>query len=357
MASGFIRGSSTNIAEAQVINATTGLGFVGTVTVFVTVDTNPQVIGTVGSGVAIAKGNGVFQYIPSAAESTGTVCLFTFTGANAIPASSQYWTISDGQSTAVQIASNPNITPLRAVNLITSALNTVGILGAGETASGDMATDGFRRLNNMMGTLAIQPKTIPVIAREVYPLVAGQGGVGNEYTMGPGGDFDTTRPNEIQGAGLLLGSTSPLVETPLAVLTDQSWQSLQIKNLTSPQPTAVYYNQTFSSGLGTINLWPVPDNALNSLVLYRSQQLTTFTSLTATYYVPNGYDEMLEYQLAIRLAGPYQRTLPSYVLQMAVESLALVKRANYRIFDMPVDPAFTRDHRGGYNILSGQGGG
>lgn len=353
MASGFISGSSTNIAEAQVINATTGLAFVGTVTVFVTVDTQPQVIGTVGSGIAIAKGNGVYQYIPSAAESTGTVCLFTFTGANAIPASSQYWTISSGQSTAVQIASNPNITPLTAVSLITRSLKTVGVLSAGDTPGGYMITDSFLDLNEMMGSLAIQPQTIGVIAREVYALVAGQGGPSNPYTIGPGGNFDTSRPADLYGAGILLGGTVPAIEVPRAVYTDDGYEAVAIKDLQSSIFTGVYYNQTFASGLGQINLWPVPNTTLNSLVLYRSQQLGTFTSLSATYYVPNGYAEMLRYQLAIRLAIVFQKPISPDVQQMAVMTLANVKRSNNKINDLAIDPALTRSQRTGYNILTG----
>lgn len=356
MASGFIRGASTNIAAAQVINATTGLAFVGTVTVYVTVDTGTQAIGTVGSGIATAKGNGVFEYIPSAAESNGTICLFTFTGANAIPSSSQYWTISAGQSTAIQIASNPAITPLTAVSLITRSLKAVGVLSSGDTPSGDMITDGFLDLNEMMGSLAIQPQTIGVIAREEFALVSGQGGPSTPYTIGPGGNFNTSRPADLEGAGILLGGTPPLIEVPRAIYTDDAYEAVAIKELQSSIFTGVYYNQTFSAGLGEINLWPVPNTALNSLVLYRSQQLETFSSLTATYYVANGYAEMLRYQLALRLAIVFQKPISQDVQRMADLTLANVKRSNYKLSDLPTDPALTSNLRGGYNILTGSGG-
>lgn len=353
MSSGFIRGISGNIAEAEVISALTGLAFAGAVSVYVTVDTGTQVLGTVGSGIAIAKGNGVYQYLPSAAESNGTKCSFLFTGANAIPALSQYWTISDGQSTALQIASNPNIVPLTAVSLITRALKTIGVLAAGDTPGGYMITDSFLDLNEMMGSLAIQPQTIPVVTREVFTLTAGRGGTTDPYTIGPGGDFNTSRPADIESAGLLLNSSTPAVEVPRAVLTDEAYQAIAIKDLASSLFTGVYYSQTFASGLGEINLWPVPNIATNSLVLYRSEQLSTFTNLTATYYVPNGYAEMLRYQLAVRLAMVFQKPVSDGLERMASLSLANVKRANNKIFDLPTDPALTSNQRYGYNILTG----
>lgn len=355
MASGFIRGISGNIAEAEVISALTGLAFAGTVSVYVTVDTQSQTLGTVGSGIAIAKGNGVYQYLPSASESNGTKCSFLFTGANAIPALSQYWTISDGQSTALQIASNPNIVPLTAVSLITRALKTVGVLAAGDTPSGYMITDSFLDLNEMMGSLAIQPQTIGVVAREVFTLTAGRGGPSDPYSIGPGGDFDTSRPADIDGAGILLNGATPVVEVPRAIFTDDGYEAVPVKELQSSIFTGVYYNQ-FSAGLGYINLWPVPNTAVNSLVIYRDDQFDTFTSLTATYYVPNGYAEMMRYQLALRLAIVFQKPISSDLRDMAVQSMANVKRGNYKLSDLPTDPALTSNLRMGYNILTGSGG-
>jgi hypothetical protein len=250
-----------------------------------------------------------------------------------------------------------------AQTIINGAFDLIGVLQAGGTLDGNSLADGYRRLQNFTGTLAIQSKTIPTIGREVFPLIAGRGGPndagvvgGGPYTIGPNGNFNTSRPNALEGAGLLLavaGNPLPL-EIPRALITDDWWEGIAFKDLPNALFTGVYYNPTFSvGGLGTIYLYPVPNTNANSLVLYRREQLGKFTSLTASYTVPDGYDEMLEYNLAVRLAGPYRRQLPPYVQQMAVDSLALVKRANYRISDLPVDPALTNSRKGGYDIYKG----
>ncbi len=212
-----------------------------------------------------------------------------------------------------------------------------------------------------MQSLAIQSLTIPVIAREEFALVAGQGGPSNPYTIGPGGDFDTTRPADIYGAGLILGNTSPAIEIPRGVVTDDGYEAIQIKELSNALFTTVYYNATFtSSGRGTIFLWPVPDTSANSLVLYRSQQLTEFATLTTSYTLPNGYEELFIYNVAERLALTVGMTVALPVLAEVKDrarlAMGLVKRANYKLTDMPQDPAVTHDQRGGYNILSGTGG-
>lgn len=335
------------------ISATTGAAYVGTVTTYVTIDGGTQAIGTVGSGICTAEGNGYYTYAPSAAETNGTLLAFTFIGSGAIPVTIQVATVTASQSTAIQLATNPLVAALTAVSLITRALKTIGVLAAGDTPGGYMITDSFLDLNEMMGSLAIQPQTIPVVTREVFTLTAGRGGTTDPYTIGPGGDFNTSRPADIESAGLLLNSSTPAVEVPRAVLTDEAYQAIAIKDLASSLFTSVYYSQTFASGLGEINLWPVPNIATNSLVLYRSEQLSTFTNLTATYYVPNGYAEMLRYQLAVRLAMVFQKPVSDGLERMAALSLANVKRANNKIFDLTTDPALTSNQRYGYNILTG----
>lgn len=315
------------------------------------------------------------------------------------------------------------------------AFDALGVFAPGESMKPADANGALRRLNLMMGQLRLQPLSQPVVAREVFPLTADVG----VYTIGPGGDFDTTRPTALSGAGILLnsegapvsvvsitrsgsvatatvtshgastgqtvtiaGANEPdyngsfpitvtgvstftylvdgtvdtpatgtitasfqsdgnsVVEVPRAVLTDDQWQALQIKSLTAAQFTCVYYNATYAADLGTITLWPIPNVADNSLVLYRLQPLTYFASLDTEYFVPDGCPEALEYNLAKRLITPYgvvDQTTIELVLEMARDTLATFKRANTKPVDMTTDPALTQSPAGGYNILTGTGGG
>jgi hypothetical protein len=242
--------------------------------------------------------------------------------------------------------------------LITGAYDLLGVYAAGETISTADQTDGLRRLNNLVGQWATQNLTIPVTSRTVHALTANKGGTTLPYTIGPGGDFTESRPSlGFTGVGLVLGGTSPAVELPRALLTDDQYQAIPIKDMGNPLFTSVYYNATYTAGLGSIYLWPVPDNALHSLVLYRFDQIPVFADWSSTSYIfPPGYEEAIEYNLAVRLAAPNGKPVPPDVATFAARALSNIKKANSRIIELPCDPMFTRDRRGGYNIVTGEGG-
>lgn len=90
---------------AQMVSATDGSAFTGTVTVYVTLDAGTQGIGTVGSGICTHEGNGYHTYAPSQAETNGTLAAFTFIGTGAVPATVQVFTLGY-DPTAAQIPAN-----------------------------------------------------------------------------------------------------------------------------------------------------------------------------------------------------------------------------------------------------------
>ena len=149
------------------------------------------------------------------------------------------------------------------------------------------------------------------------------------------------------------------VEIPRALMTDDAYQAVQLKTMTSPLFTNVYYNAT--QPLGTIWLWPCPTTAAHQLVLYLQTQFQGFTDLTTDYTYPDmpGYADLLEYSLAERLIGPYSvtdGTVIGNVKELLRTARMLVKRANYKPTDLATDPALTANRRGGYNINTDSGG-
>lgn len=249
------------------------------------------------------------------------------------------------------------------LDIITNAFLTIGIVSPGATLSATQASQGLRRMNLMLGGWSLQPLTQNVVTREVFDLTSDKGGPDDPYTIGVGGDFDTTRPVSLNGAGILLvNSTDPTqnVEVPRAVLTDDAWQAIQIKTLRSSQFTDVYFNATYDDDLGTINLWPVPNTDVNQLVIYRQSQIALFPSLSAQVFLPPGAEDAIEYGLARRLLAPFGVTdegIVGDITDMAAQTLATFKRGNTKLVDMTTDPALTASQRGGYNILTGTGGG
>lgn len=240
-----------------------------------------------------------------------------------------------------------------ALDIITDALQEIGAIGAGETPNSTDAAVGLSRLNLLMGSWSIQPMTIPVIRRDVFDIVANT----STYTIGSGATFDTTRPSMLTGAALLLNSSSPVIEIPVALLTDDLYRAIALKTQTNTLFTALYYNATFTtSGWGTIILWPVPDTADNDLVLYRPEQLSEFTDLATDYELPPGCQEAMLYNLAVRLCKPFGRPLDPELLRMARSTLATFKRANTKMSDLSNDATAIGSRRWGYDINTNSGG-
>jgi hypothetical protein len=250
-----------------------------------------------------------------------------------------------------------------ASTLITDAYTLLNVITLGSSPDARLTAQGQRFLNMMLGVWAQMPLTIPVIVREEFALLSGKGTPANPYTWGTGGDFDSPRPpnqNSVTGAALVLTVSSPNVEVPLAILTDDAYQAIQIKSLTSAQPTCFYYNPTFTTlGMGTVNLWPIPTTLSNLLAVYHTQPLTTFTSLSTTHYLPDGYVAALTLNLAKWIANAGGRSLMPETAELAATTFAQIQRANTKLTDMPND--FTIGNplgnlRAGYNINSGTGG-
>lgn len=77
----------------QMVSATDGSAFTGSVTVSVTGDAGTQATGSVSSGACTHEGNGYHTYAPAQAETNYDLVAFTFTGTGAVPVTVQVYTL------------------------------------------------------------------------------------------------------------------------------------------------------------------------------------------------------------------------------------------------------------------------
>lgn len=246
-----------------------------------------------------------------------------------------------------------------ALAIETAAFTVLNVFQPGESIPAADAESCRGFLNRLVGQWAQMALTIPAIAREVFPAVSGKGSPSNPYTVGSGGDLDTPRPpnqSSLVGAGLILDNTvaaAQQVETPRDVYTDDDYQAIQIKALPNQLFTGVYYNPTYTSGFGTINLWPVPNVTTTSLVLYLEKALTSFASLSTVYQMPDGYEQALVDNLVMKIAKPWGAQIDDDMRMAARNSLSQIKRTNVKPSSMPNDFARLSALRYGYNIQTG----
>jgi hypothetical protein len=83
---------ASQVIGCQLVSATDGSAFTGSVTVYVTGDAGTQAAGSVGSGACTHEGNGFHTYAPAQAETNYDHVAFTFIGTGAVPATVQIFT-------------------------------------------------------------------------------------------------------------------------------------------------------------------------------------------------------------------------------------------------------------------------
>lgn len=205
------------------------------------------------------------------------------------------------------------------LDIITDALQNAGVISANETPN---ATDGqkaFRLLNRMLDADSTESLMIYNNVQEVFNLVSGQ----LTYTIGTGGDFNTTRPVNITQAFTRDVNGNDL---PVEILTFAEYGEIISKTVQTTIPLALYYNSGYP--LSDITLWPVVTGSTYRLVIWSWKLLTSFTSLSDTVSLAPGYEDYIESNLTERCCIAFNIAIPDAVAQWAAISKAKIKRIN-----------------------------
>jgi hypothetical protein len=238
---------------------------------------------------------------------------------------------------------------IAAATFLRMSMQDLGVLGGGEAAEGVHMADGLQRLRMMIASWSLDALTVVQTQREVFPMVSNKGA----YTIGPGLDFDTARPvgqQSVVGAGLVLYADTPQeVEIPCAMLTYDMYQATRMKNQPNSQFTSVFYRP---GAIGEILLWPIPAVAY-PLALYLEKVVPTFENLTTPYPIPDGIAAAIQYNLTLAIAPMFQVTPSPDAVRMARDTYAAMKRTNYQLTDVAIDPMFTFGQGAAYNINTG----
>ena len=241
-------------------------------------------------------------------------------------------------------------------DLILSTLKLVNVVRGAGLPTNQEYGDSLLRLQDMMDSFKIERLLIYNVPKSEFPLVAGKA----TYTIGLGGDINVPRPNWVQNAGII-SMTNPLqpLELRMTILNDDEYAHLAIKNVPSSLSWYFYFDYAFASplGLGNITIWPVPLVSTPRIALYLPTPISNFATLDDQVFFPPGYQEMLRYNLALRLAPEFGRPIDPVVGQMAVDTMANVQRANKRLLLLTCDPALVGGNgRRIFNWLSGESG-
>lgn len=223
-------------------------------------------------------------------------------------------------------------------SIINKACRKLHVLGRGQTLSADQVSNALETLNDMLGTLSMDSDYIFNNVRESFPLNGA-----TSYTIGSGGDFNTTRPVVINAMFVRIGSTDyTLSQINVPDYADIGFKAIQ------GIPEAFYYEN--NTPLSRIFLYPVPVSG--DVHIYSLKALTEFADLTTDYSLPEGAVEMLVYNLAVRLAPEYEMDVPVAVGRMAKQTLENMQVYNKR-HNYPTSQLNVTGRGGRGNIFSG----
>lgn len=232
-------------------------------------------------------------------------------------------------------------------DLCTLALQDCGQYGDGQTPSAQDANNALIRLNWLIA--GWNRKRWLIYELIDVPLVS----TGAEsYTVGPGGDFNTPRPDRLEdGCFLRQLNTSPpnQVDYPLRLIqAHEDYSRIRLKSM-GTWPDTIFYDSGFP--LGKVFAWPVPQALIYEIHLLLKNQITAFTSLGQPIILPPEYEVALQYNLQVRLRLAYRLPADPVMVALAKDSLNTIRGANIQVPTLRMPPAVV-GIRNSYNIFS-----
>ena len=207
---------------------------------------------------------------------------------------------------------------MTANELIRQALLKIEAVGHNDTADAVLLADGLINLNNLISSWNAEKLLIPSITKVTKTLVAGTA----SYTIGSGGDINTTRPMSISSAFIRDASN---YDYDLDIRAMEEYASITAK-ITQSQPRYLFYNPAYS--LGKIYLYPTPDDSTDTLHLDLVVPLAEIATGATTVDLPNEYKRALIYNLAFDLDPSFDSGSEMSIAAIASQSKAVLKRLN-----------------------------
>ncbi len=207
--------------------------------------------------------------------------------------------------------------------------------------------DSITTLNMLLDTWSTEKLFIYSIAQEIFPLVPGQ----QVYAFGPGGDFDSTRPNQVDRVSVRVNGGGPSqIDIPTVIRTTEEWSDISVKNTPSTWPTQVWPDYQYPAV--QMNFWPVPTTAVQVLI-YSYKSLSSLTTADTAFTLPPGFSEAVLYSLAGRLCPMYGKQLSPEVAGLAAGAKMNLKIIQSKVMYARVDDALLSPDRI-FNWMTGE---
>jgi hypothetical protein len=212
-------------------------------------------------------------------------------------------------------------------SIIRQALGKLGIVAPGEAVDAGDASACLISLNTMLDGWAVESLYAYATTTITGTLPANT----QTRTIGPTGQLVATpRPVRLE-AGCFF--TAGGIDYPIETVTEDEFNSIGLKAVSSLGPRWVFYNPTLANGV--LNFHPRAAQAV-ILSLVVQQRISSFASLTTSYTLPPGYERALVLSLAEEVAADYEREVPPTMARNAALARRNIKRTNFVVPQLDV---------------------
>lgn len=226
--------------------------------------------------------------------------------------------------------------------IINEALQEIRVLDPEEIASDDVATRTLAKLNDMLDSWSMENILCYAQQEENFALTIGDG----DYTIGTGGNFNTTRPKSINQAWV---RDSSGYDRALAIWGTQRYGEIRAK-AQSGFPSVLYYYPNYP--LAQIKIAELPAEAL-TLYIVSDKPLASFAALSTTYSFPPGYKRALVANLAVDRAPSWGKKPSDELKEIALSSKETIRRLNLPEVVASYDPELRMYAGAAFDINTG----
>ena len=219
-----------------------------------------------------------------------------------------------------------------------SALREIGVIDPIEGGDAELFVDVLEAITDMLDSWRNDRLTIGGITRSVYSLTANQ----QSYTIGSGGNFNQDYPNDIPTWSVIPDDTAtdPQEISKGRPYNYEQWQAVTIKSQTSSYPVRMYFDKSWTAGLGRCLFHPIQTGSNVDVVLYSAIPAITSIALNTSYDLRPGAARAIKLNGAIEIADRKGREVPTTLIKRAADALASYKRTAMIFKESPMRAEF-----------------
>ncbi len=232
--------------------------------------------------------------------------------------------------------------------LLKDSAIALGYLGRTEVMNAQDINDALRLFNRMLDSWSTESLASYVNVQSTFPLVFMQ----QSYTIGTGGNINASRPNDVLSA--FVRDTNN-IDYGMKIVTQEYWDSIGQKNITSQIPDTLYYETSYP--LGVINIFPKPLIAGYTVYYRGTLSQVDASALTDTITMPQGYELAYVLNLALHMMNAgFPCMLDPNGLQVLIAAASgakgNIKSINQRAQEADYDDYIVGRSNATYNIYS-----